>query len=160
MAQFQFQNDELEYVDEYYEMTDFDEDEGFSLSGNESSSPITKSRSHDPFDSDLEVEDDFVFDSVKSKTDTTALEARKGKDIQGIPWERLNFSRDKYRETRLKQYKNFESLPSSSRDDLDKVCKKVEKGHNLYEFQFNTRIVKSTIVHFQVLSVSAFSFPL
>lgn len=56
----------------------------------------------------------------KSKTDTSAVEARNGKDIQGIPWERLNFTRDKYRETRLKQYKNYENLPRS-REDLEKV---------------------------------------
>lgn len=56
----------------------------------------------------------------KSKLDTSAVEARNGKDIQGIPWERLNFTRDKYRETRLKQYKNYENL-SISRDNLEKV---------------------------------------
>lgn len=28
---------------------------------------------------------------------------------------------------------------------------KVEKGHHFYDFQFNTRLVKSTIVHFQVV---------
>jgi len=54
------------------------------------------------------------------KTDTSALEARNGKDIQGIPWEKLNYSRDEYRETRLKQYKNYESL-TRSREDLEKV---------------------------------------
>lgn len=48
------------------------------------------------------------------------MEARNGKDIQGIPWERLNFTRDKYRETRLKQYKNYESL-TRSREQLEKV---------------------------------------
>lgn len=56
----------------------------------------------------------------KSKDDTSALEARNGKDIQGIPWERMNFTRDKYRETRLKQYKNYESL-SCSHEELEKV---------------------------------------
>ena len=56
----------------------------------------------------------------KPKTDTSALEARNGKDIQGIPWERMNYTRDKYREKRLKQYKNYESL-SRSRVELDKV---------------------------------------
>ncbi|GFY96428.1 transducin/WD40 repeat-like superfamily protein [Actinidia rufa] len=81
--------------------------------------------------------------------DTSALEARNGKDIQGIPWERLNFTRDKYRETRLKQYKNYENL-SCPREELGKKCKEVEKGHNFYDFQFNTRLVKSTIVHFQL----------
>lgn len=28
--------------------------------------------------------------------------------------------------------------------------RQVEKGKNFYEFQFNTRLVTSTIVHFQV----------
>ena len=54
-------------------------------------------------------------------TDTSALEVKKGKDVQGIPWERLNFTREEYRESRLKQYKNYESL-SLCREDLDKVC--------------------------------------
>lgn len=30
----------------------------------------------------------------------------------------------------------------------------MEKGHNFYDFQFNTRLVKSTIVHFQVQTLS------
>lgn len=55
-----------------------------------------------------------------AKTDTSALEARNGKDIQGIPWEMLNYTRDEYRETRLKQYKNYESL-TRSHEELDKV---------------------------------------
>lgn len=61
-----------------------------------------------------------VMKQSKSKTDTTALEARNGKDMQGIPWERLNYTRDVYRETRLKQYKNYENL-SLSREKIDKV---------------------------------------
>lgn len=65
--------------------------------------------------------DYWVFDiQSKPKTDTSAVEARNGKDIQGIPWERLNYSRDNYRERRLKQYKNYENL-SRSREELDKV---------------------------------------
>lgn len=30
----------------------------------------------------------------------------------------------------------------------------MEKGQNFYDFQFNTRLVKSTIVHFQVPTLS------
>lgn len=45
--------------------------------------------------------------------DTTAAQARKGRDIQGIPWERLNITREKYRQTRLEQYKNYENIPQS-----------------------------------------------
>lgn len=46
-------------------------------------------------------------------TDTTAAEARRGKDIQGIPWDRLSITREKYRETRLEQYKNYENIARS-----------------------------------------------
>jgi hypothetical protein len=46
-------------------------------------------------------------------TDTTAAEARRGKDMQGIPWGRLSISREKYRQTRLLQYKNYENIHNS-----------------------------------------------
>lgn len=135
----QFHNDDLEYVvDDYYDEF-YDDDNLFS----DSESP----RSTDVEMADSDFEDDF--ESNKQKTDTSAFEARNGKDIQGIPWERMNYTRDKYREKRLKQYKNYESL-SRSREEIDKECLQVEKGKNFYNFQFNTRLVKSTIVHFQV----------
>jgi len=53
-------------------------------------------------------------------TDTSAAQARKGKDIQGIPWERLNITRERYRLTRLEQYRNFENILTSG-DAVDKV---------------------------------------
>ncbi|KAE8733135.1 Glycosyl hydrolase family protein isoform 1 [Hibiscus syriacus] len=136
-----FQNDDLEYVvDDFYDFDDFEHDDSFG--GPDS---LRDSADFDPFDSDFEDN----FESNKPKTDTSAMEARNGKDIQGIPWERLNFTRDKYRETRLKQYKNYESLGGSS-EGMEKECLQVEKGNAFYAFQFNTRLVKSTIVHFQV----------
>ncbi|KAL1547020.1 hypothetical protein AAHA92_23544 [Salvia divinorum] len=135
----QFPNHELEYiVYDYYDITDFED---------ENDSPRIGSSSMDDDSSDSDFEDDFELNNPM--TDTSALEVKKGKDIQGIPWGRLNFTREEYRESRLKQYKNYESL-SLSREDLEKECKKVEKGHNFYDFQFNTRLVKSTIVHFQL----------
>lgn len=45
--------------------------------------------------------------------DTSAADARRGKDIQGIPWERLSIGRAQYRQTRLEQYKNYENIPQS-----------------------------------------------
>ncbi|KAJ6919889.1 hypothetical protein NC651_013739 [Populus alba x Populus x berolinensis] len=130
-----FHNNDLEYVvNDPFEDDFFSEDE-----------PQRNDDSDDAMNSDFE--DDFV--SSKPKTDTSALEARNGKDIQGIPWERLNFTRDKYRETRLKQYKNYENL-SRPRFELHKECLDVEKGKTFYDFEFNTRLVKSTIVHFQL----------
>ncbi|RXH74028.1 hypothetical protein DVH24_016850 [Malus domestica] len=133
----QFQNDELEYVvDDYFDISDFEDTDAFA--GNQL-------RGSHGADSDFD-DDDFA--ESKEKTDTSAMEARNGKDIQGIPWERLNFTRDRYRETRLKQYKNYESL-SLPRQDLEKECLPVEMGKTFYDFHYNTRIVKSTIVHFQ-----------
>lgn len=84
------------------------------------------------FDSEYEISD-LVLDSDgwsghsslilqgKQKTDTSALDARNGKDIQGIPWERLKHTRDEYRQLRLKQYKNYENLPHPAAG-LRKVC--------------------------------------
>ncbi|CAI0447705.1 unnamed protein product [Linum tenue] len=97
-------------------------------------------------ESDSDFEDDY--ESSKSQNDTTAVEFRNGKDMQGIPWERLSHTRDNYRETRLKQYKNYEDL-SPSHEMIDKECLAVDKGKTFYDFQLNTRIVNSTIVHFQ-----------
>ncbi|EPS65228.1 hypothetical protein M569_09550 [Genlisea aurea] len=132
----QFQNLELEYVDD--DFSNFENDFVSMGSGSDSADD-------DFMDSDFE--DDF--EVIKPKTDTSASEARNGKDIQGIPWEKMNFTRQQYRESRLKQYKNYENLSASLRD-LDENCKEVDKGHNFYDFQFNTRLVKSTIVHFQL----------
>lgn len=132
-------NDFLDYlVDDYYDVANFDDDSSFGDDESQRSSDV------DSLDSDFE--DDF--EMSKSRTDTSALEARNGKDIQGIPWERLHFTREKCRETRLKQYKNYENL-SRPREDLEKEFLQAEMGHAFYNFQFNTRLVKSTIVHFQ-----------
>lgn len=56
----------------------------------------------------------------KQMDDTSALDYKEGKDMQGIPWERLNYSRNQYREMRLRQYKNYENL-TMPRDGLEKV---------------------------------------
>ncbi|XP_062195378.1 uncharacterized WD repeat-containing protein C2A9.03-like [Phragmites australis] len=99
---------------------------------------------------DSDDEDD-VYDQSTSKLteDTSAMDVKKGKDIQGIPWERMSNTRDMYRQTRLKQYANFENIPNSGRTS-EKECTPVEKGKLYYEFQYNTRSVKSTILHFQL----------
>ncbi|KAI4389437.1 hypothetical protein MLD38_001665 [Melastoma candidum] len=139
----QFNDYDLEFVhdDYYYHFEDEDEDDYPFV---QNPNPPPSSDLDDP-DSDFEGD----FDADKAKTDTSACEARNGKDIQGIPWERLNYTRDKYREKRLKQYKNYASL-SRSHDHLNKESLQVEIGNTFYDFQFNTRLVKSTIVHFQL----------
>lgn len=55
----------------------------------------------------------FLWFQNNKIADTSAEQARKGKDIQGIPWDRLSISREKYRQTRLEQYKNYENVPNS-----------------------------------------------
>lgn len=89
------------------------------------------------------------YEMLTKVTDTSSSQARKGKDIQGIPWDRLNITREKYRLTRLEQYRNYENIPSSG-ETVDKECKQMEKGGNYYEFFYNTRLVKPTILHFQL----------
>ncbi|KAK4254530.1 hypothetical protein QN277_009902 [Acacia crassicarpa] len=100
--------------------------------------------------SDSEDDDDEQYDSLENNiSDTTAAEARVGKDIQGIPWERLSITRDKYRQTRQEQYKNYENIPQSG-ELSEKECKPTDKGGEYYDFWQNTRSVKSTILHFQL----------
>nr|AHG30905.1 putative WD-repeat protein [Narcissus tazetta] len=82
-------------------------------------------------------------------SDTSSVQARKGKDIQGIPWDRLNITREKYRQTRLEQYKNYENILNSG-EASGNECQPTEKGGVYYEFRCNTRSVKSTILHFQL----------
>jgi len=50
---------------------------------------------------------------LRKALDTTADQARRGKDIQAIPWDRINVTRESYRQTRLEQYKNYENIPLS-----------------------------------------------
>ena len=52
---------------------------------------------------------------------TSAMEFRQGKDMQGIPWERLNYTRVQYRQMRLRQYKNYESIARPRNGILEKV---------------------------------------
>ncbi|VAH27831.1 unnamed protein product [Triticum turgidum subsp. durum] len=85
----------------------------------------------------------------KHKNDTSAVQYRNGKDMQGIPWERLKYSRDQYRKMRLEHYKNYENL-ARSHQGFDMECKQVETNDRFYDFCFNTRLVKPTIVHFQL----------
>ncbi|VAI70903.1 unnamed protein product [Triticum turgidum subsp. durum] len=98
-------------------------------------------------DGDGDGDDEYAL--LTRITDTSAAEARAGKDIQGIPWERLQITRQDYRKARLEQYKNYENFPQSG-ELMDKLCKQVESSSKYYEFQYNTRIVKPSILHFQV----------
>ncbi|KAJ6293521.1 hypothetical protein OIU78_025482 [Salix suchowensis] len=129
-----YQGDDAEYMEDEYEMEDVDDDMDEEFRAREMGS-----------DSDID-EYDYLNNKV---ADTSAADARNGKDIQGIPWERLRITRDVYRQTRLEQYKNYENIPHSG-EDSKKDCKITEKGGLYYEFRQNSRSVKSTILHFQL----------
>ncbi|BBH04468.1 Transducin/WD40 repeat-like superfamily protein, partial [Prunus dulcis] len=122
------------YVEDEYEMEDVDDDMDDEFRGREMGGS----------DSDV---DEYEYLNSKA-ADTTAAQARKGKDIQGIPWDRLSITREKYRQTRLEQYKNYENIPNSG-EGSGKDGKDTKKGSLYYEFRRNARSVKSTILHFQ-----------
>ncbi|KAL7217318.1 hypothetical protein ACSBR1_029091 [Camellia fascicularis] len=129
------QAEEAEYMADEYEMEDVDDDMDEEFRGREMGG------------SDSDVDE---YDYLNNKmADTSAAQARRGKDIQGIPWERLNITREKYRQTRLEQYKNYENIPQSG-EGSEKECKITTKGGMHYEFRRNSRSVKSTILHFQL----------
>ncbi|XP_035550179.1 uncharacterized WD repeat-containing protein C2A9.03-like isoform X1 [Juglans regia] len=127
------QGDDAEYMAEEYEMEDV---------GDEMDDEF---RCREMGGSESDVDE---YDLSNSKV-TTAGQARSGKDIQGIPWDRLSITREKYRQTRLEQYKNYENIPHSGEGSA-KDCKVTKKGGSFYEFRRNSRSVKSTILHFQL----------
>ncbi|KAK4343947.1 hypothetical protein RND71_037041 [Anisodus tanguticus] len=127
--------DDAEYMADEYEMEDIDDDMDDEF------------HSRDMGGSDSDVDE---YDYMNNKMqDTSAAEARRGKDIQGIPWERLSITRENYRQTRLEQYKNYENIPQSGEASV-KECKATKKECSYYEFTRNSRSVKSTILHFQL----------
>ncbi|KAK2971945.1 hypothetical protein RJ640_004965, partial [Escallonia rubra] len=129
------QVDDANYMADEYDMEDVDDDMDDEFRG------------RDVGGSDTDV-DEYEYMSTKM-ADTSAAQARKGEDIQGIPWDRLSITREKYRQTRLEQYKNYENIPQSG-EGSEKECKTTRKGGLYYEFRRNSRSVKSTILHFQV----------
>ncbi|GMH14478.1 hypothetical protein Nepgr_016319 [Nepenthes gracilis] len=129
------QGDDAEHMADEYEMEDVDDDMNEDFMDRELGG------------SDSEVDEYGYLDNRFA--DTSSAQARRGRDIQGIPWERLSITREKYRQTRLEQYKNYENIQHSG-VSLQKECKITKKEGNYYEFRHNSRSVKSTILHFQL----------
>ncbi|XP_021774028.1 uncharacterized WD repeat-containing protein C2A9.03-like isoform X2 [Chenopodium quinoa] len=127
--------DDADYMAEEYEIEDFDDDMDEDF------------RDREMGGSDSEIEE---YDFMENKfADTSSAQARRGRDIQGIPWERLSITREKYRQTRIEQYKNYENIPNSG-EGTEKVCNQTKKKGIYYDFRHNSRSVKSTILHFQL----------
>ncbi|MCD7459106.1 hypothetical protein HAX54_040106 [Datura stramonium] len=129
------QEDDADYMANEYDMEAIDDDMDDEFHG----------RDIGGSDSDAD-EYDYMNNKMQ---DTSAAEARRGRDIQGIPWERLSITREKYRQTRLEQYKNYENIPQSG-EASEKDCKATKKDVSYYDFRRNSRSVKSTILHFQL----------
>ncbi|KAK9804828.1 hypothetical protein WJX72_007603 [[Myrmecia] bisecta] len=108
------------------------------------------------YSSESDDDDDFVEfeEDPEEAADTTAEQLLlQGRDMQGIPWERLQFSRQRYRETRLKQYVNYTNMREAverAQGQLNKDAKKPTQDEHYYSFHRNARAVRSTIVHFQL----------
>ncbi|KAK4386860.1 putative WD repeat-containing protein C2A9.03 [Sesamum angolense] len=103
------------------------------------------------------------FDYMNSRNqDTTAAQARGGRDIQGIPWERLNITREKYRQTRLEQYKNYENI-SQSGEVSEKLRNLVwaTSKHDVYLMSHYSVMHWSSLTHTksEVLNVSGHVAP-
>ncbi|XRB04470.1 hypothetical protein NFJ02_20g44210 [Pycnococcus provasolii] len=79
-------------------------------------------------------------------------------DAQGIPWSRLNFTRAKYRDQRLKSYKNYTNLEFDE-EALMEQCTVVTPGNEFYTFKRNVRGLRPTIVHFQLRNLVAATSP-
>lgn len=50
--------------------------------------------------------------------DVSVEDVVNGKDVQGIPWEKMLFPRDQYREMKMKGYKNYQNLSYAREDAL------------------------------------------
>ncbi|XP_076917937.1 uncharacterized protein LOC143578154 [Bidens hawaiensis] len=89
------------------------------------------------------------FEDSDTVTDTSSSQARRGKDIQGVPWKRFQTIREMYRQSRLIHYRNFENILFSG-DAVDLRYKMKPEGGNYYEFFHNSTTVRPTIFHFQL----------
>lgn len=97
-----------------------------------------------------------VFDRQSEQSnDTTAAQVVRGKDPQGIPWGRLQFTREQYRQQRLATYRNYTNLIGEEdgpkvRAEICQGYRQPAKGGRAFAFVRNWRSVPSTIVHFQL----------
>ncbi|KAK9904808.1 hypothetical protein WJX75_002913 [Coccomyxa subellipsoidea] len=112
--------------------------------------PGPESRSDSETDADADFEG-FVVDDDGLTTSKEHVE--QGSDPQNIPWDRLQVSRQRYRETRLEQYHNYVNLREvveQNQERLQKEKTDVVKDGSYYGFHQNLQSVRSDIAHFQL----------
>lgn len=100
-------------------------------------------------------------DDEDSRRDTTALQlAKRRRDIQGIPWELTQYTREAYREVRDAQYHNYfnrEEEVMAARPRLAEEATQTREAGPFYRFHRNWRGVRSSILHFQLRNLLAAS---
>jgi len=60
----------------------------------------------------------FLFWQENMLPDVSVADVAAGKDMQGIPWEKMLFGRDQYREMKMKNYRNYQNLSYAREDAL------------------------------------------
>ncbi|GJP79072.1 hypothetical protein CLOP_g9317 [Closterium sp. NIES-67] len=142
------ESDEYDACDYSDDSSDADSQDGLQAEWDWDSTPL-RDRTADARQVQGADDSDEDNDMLDGAADVSAQQAARGRDIQGIPWERLHFTRAKYRAMRLQQYKNYKNLDVSL-DVVEKEVKEVSTDAEFFNFAYNTRAVKSTIVHFQL----------
>ena len=72
-----------------------------------------------------------------------------GADIQGINWQTLPFSRQKYRERRVVNYRNFHNLAAPP-ETLKEELSQVKADAKLFRFRYAKVLERCPIAHFQL----------
>ena len=65
----------------------------------------------------------FLFWQENMLPDVSVADVAAGKDMQGIPWEKMLFGRDQYREMKMKNYRNYQNLSYAREDALQVLTK-------------------------------------
>ncbi|KAI9141929.1 hypothetical protein BKA69DRAFT_1070515 [Paraphysoderma sedebokerense] len=73
----------------------------------------------------------------------------RGIDPQGIDWDVLPVSRERYRQARIQSYHNYRNLDTQL-DSLDSQITPLSSSPPMYQFHYTKLALKHTIVHFQL----------
>ncbi|KAL4427141.1 hypothetical protein ABPG77_001145 [Micractinium sp. CCAP 211/92] len=104
-------------------------------------------------DDDDEVDLEVFSDDEDLVRDTTAVQLAGGRDIQGIPWELTQYTREGYRTVRNREYRNYfnlEEAVAAAQPRTDAEAAKVAADGRFFSFYRNWRQARSSIVHFQL----------
>lgn len=91
--------------------------------------------------------------------DTTASQVDSTMDHQGIPWDRLQFSRESFRQQRIELYRNYTNvvdltaysgLRAFHQQELGASLTQCPMAPGIFTFYRNFRDVQTSIVHFQL----------